>query len=146
MLLKHLTGCRQADLLALRRDAETPQRLVTREGKKRGRVRKFRWTWALRTVWRALLALDRVKNGNVKPTHIFVTSSGTPITQRGFKSAWQRAMAKWVADGNERFTEHDMRSRTANDAGTVGQAQEILGDGAAIRIYRRGAQKVRPLR
>ena len=146
VLLKHLTGCRQGDLLALMRDAGTSQRLVTKEGKKRGRVRKFRWTWALRTVWNALLAIKRVKDDKVAPAYVFITSDGSPITRFGFKSAWQRAMNKWVADGHERFTEHDIRSRTANDAGTVEDAQAILGDGAAIRVYRRGAQNVKPLR
>ena len=128
------------------RDAGTLQRLVTKEGKKRGRVRKYRWTWALRTVWSALLAVKRVKDDKVSPAYVFIISDGSPITKYGFKSAWQRAMNQWVADGHERFTEHDIRARTASDAGTVEEAQKILGDGAAIRAYRRGPQNVNPLR
>jgi integrase len=128
------------------RVAATDRRLVTHEGKKRGRVRKYRWTWVLRTVWNALLAVKRVKDDKVSPAYVFITSDGSPITKYGFKSAWQRAMNKWVADGHERFTEHDVRSRTANDAGELKDAQKILGDGAAIHVYRRGPQKVNPLR
>jgi hypothetical protein len=55
-------------------------------------------------------------------------------------------MNKWVADGHRRFTEHDIRARTANNAGTVEEAQKILGGGAAIRAYRREPQNVKPLR
>lgn len=55
-------------------------------------------------------------------------------------------MNKRVADGHERFNEYDVRARTANDAGKLKDAQKILGDGAAIHVYRRGPQKVNPLR
>ena len=43
----------------------------------------------------------------------------------GFNSIWQRRMAKWVDDGNERFTEHDIRKVPASATDTE-HAQQLL--------------------
>ena len=66
------------------REAGPLQRLVTKEGKKRGRVRKYCWTWALRTVWKALLAIKRVKDEKVSPGNSNPRQTGITIRSHGF--------------------------------------------------------------
>lgn len=147
ILLKHLTGHRQADLLRLTRDAGTDRGLVVVEGKRGGRKRTYRWTWALRTVWRQILSLPR-PGRPVASLCVFVNRAGEPMTKSGFRSAWARAMASWVAAGGERFTEHRIRARTAQDAPTLERAADLLGDNRATtaRVYRSGHWKGKPLR
>jgi integrase len=43
----------------------------------------------------------------------------------GFNSLWQRSMDKWVEDGHERFTEHDLRKVPASATDTS-HAQQLL--------------------
>jgi len=43
----------------------------------------------------------------------------------GFNSLWQRGMKKWVRDGHERFTEHDLRKVPASATDTI-HAQQLL--------------------
>lgn len=42
-------------------------------------------------------------------------SHGLPIKQNAFQSAWGRAMRKWVAEGKERFTFHDLKAAGYSD-------------------------------
>ena len=45
---------------------------------------------------------------------------------RGFNSIWTRRMAKWVEDGHEHFTEHDLRKTPASAAESSDRAQALL--------------------
>jgi len=139
VLLKYLTGLRQGDLLKLDSTAETARGLLVEIGKSRRRkVVEFRWTWALRSVVQHVHGLRE----GTEPRYF-------PVSAAGFKSAWRRAMAEWKGLGNEAFREHDIRAKTASDSRTLAEASERLGHdrtSTTQRHYRRGVQRVTPLR
>jgi integrase len=139
LLLKYLTGLRQGDMLKLDTTCETAKGLAVEIGKsQRRKVMEFQWTWALRSV--------------VQHIHMLKSSADTryfPLSASGFKSAWRRAMAQWKAAGNAPFWEHDIRAKTASDSRTLAEASERLGHdrtSTTKRHYRRGVQRVAPLR
>lgn len=150
LALKHLTGRRQGELLKLGLFSERHDGLAFRILKKR-RYRQLvvQWTPRLRIVWEWLKKISRPASS----TMIFSASKGKrrgqALSTRGFKSAWQRAMAVWISAGGEHFTEQDLRAAAATAAETDERARELL-DHESIRttrrVYRRGEQKVRPLR
>lgn len=148
ILLKYLTGLRQTNMLALRRQDVTGRGLVASIAKKRGKKQAiFQWTWALRTVVNWLLAQERREG--VASIYLFPTRDGSRYTAAGFKSAWQRSMAKWEAAGGERFWEHDIRAKAGSDSESTGAAQELLQHASRAvteKHYRRAPAKVRPLR
>lgn len=140
LLLKYLTGLRQGDMLKLNPTCETDKGLVVPMGKsKRRKVLQFDWKWGLRRVVQHIHALNR----EATDTRYF------PLSAAGFKSAWRRAMAQWKAAGNVPFWEHDIRAKTASDSRTLAEAAERLGHdrtSTTQRHYRRGVQRVTPLR
>jgi hypothetical protein len=146
LALKLLTGRRQGELLKLTRFSEKPSGIAFRILKKRKeRELIVQWTPRLRRVWKWLLALPRPSD---KP-HIFIGERGKPVNARSLKSVWQRAMARWKADGNTRFWEHDLRAFTAGAAESDERARELLDHGSLAttrKSYRRTTAKVRPLR
>ncbi|HEX6829219.1 MAG TPA: tyrosine-type recombinase/integrase, partial [Burkholderiales bacterium] len=121
VLLKYLTGLRQGDMIALTRRAITPGRLVV-ETSKTGKVLRFKWSWALRIVINATLALQ-----DPPRLVLFPSRFGTTLSPRGFKTAWSRAMRGYVEAGGAHFREHDIRAKNASDSATIGEAQERLG-------------------
>lgn len=147
--LKFLTGRRQGELLKLGLFSERPAGIAFRILKKR-RYREVivRWSPRLRIVWAWLKALPKPASS----TMIFPASRGARrgqgLTARGFKSAWQRAQAKWEAAGNLGFWEHDIRAASATAAESDERARELLDHGSVrvTRKYRRGTGKVSPLR
>jgi integrase len=161
VLLKYLIGLRQSDMLKLTQHHLTSRgieavigKTLTRSGKKI----RFRWTWALRIVVKAILGLPRWTEAQRKkkrkhplPTSIYLfnTDENTPLTNQGFKSQWARSQAKFAAAGHTRFWEHDIRAKTGSDSKSDQAAQELLGHDQASttkRHYRRGISKVSPLR
>lgn len=149
MALKHLTGRRQGELLKLGLFSERTSGIAFRILKKR-RYRELivEWSPRLRRVWAWLKALPRPASS----TMMFPASKGTRrgqgLTSRGFKSAWQRAQAKWEGAGNVGFWEHDLRAASATASVSDEAARELL-DHDSVRVtrkYRRGTGKVRPLR
>jgi hypothetical protein len=150
MALKHLAGRRQGELLKLGLFSERHDGIAfTILKKRRYRQLVVRWTPRLRAVWEWLKRLPRPASS----TMIFSATKGgrrgQGLTTRGFKSAWQRAMAKWEGIGGTHFTEQDLRAASATAAESDERARELL-DHETIRttrrVYRRGEQKVRPLR
>jgi integrase len=151
-LLKLLTGLRQSDLLQLGQMNVDELRGLLRVnvGKTRGnkvKVMEFRLTWALRAVLRAAAALPRPKT----QTLFFISqrgkTRGQALSQRGFKSAWQRAQMAWAAAGGAPFVEHDLRASAAQEASK--RAADLLGhdsDRPTKKHYLRGARRVTPLR
>lgn len=149
LALKYLTGRRQGELLKLglfsERDAGIAFRILK---KRRYRELIVEWTPRLRRVWKWLKALPRPGGSTV----IFPASKGKRLGQalssRGFKSAWQRAQAAWITAGNEGFWEHDIRAATATAAKSDEAARELLDhdDVGTTKSYRRGEQRVKPLR
>jgi len=148
LLFKRLTGMRQGDILALRRDALTGKGIEYTESKGKrhaGARRLIRWSWALRTTTAAALRL----HGDVAKLPLFPAEHGGQFTRYGFRTAWARAMKRYVAAGGERFTEHDIRAKAGSDAGDDARAQELLGHKSVSttrRVYRRGQVKVDPAR
>lgn len=142
MTLKYLVGRRQAELLKLNKFAGGRDGIAFSIVKKRRqRTLIVKWSPRLRKVWSWLLALER-------PEHtawIFWSTKGKrrgeALKKSGFKSAWQRAQAKWIAEGNEAFWEHDIRAATAT-AMESDQAAQLLLDHEDVRVtrkrYRRG--------
>jgi len=85
----------------------------------------------------------------IRGLHLFCTRTGQPYSTSGFDSIWQRAMAGSLASGvlKERFTEHDIRGKTATD--DPERAQRRLGDKTRAMTDRyikvRTVERVRPL-
>lgn len=91
----------------------------------------------------------------VQSFYLFASSMGQPlITDQGitsnFDSQWQRTMKKALATTSlaERFTEHDLKAKTASDAENAEQASKLLqhhNTSTTKRIYRRKPESVVPL-
>ena len=91
----------------------------------------------------------------VQSFYLFASSMGQPlITDQGitsnFDSQWQRTMKKALATTSlaERFTEHDLKAKTASDAENAEQASKLLQHHNTLttkRIYRRKPEPVVPL-
>lgn len=147
MALKYLTGRRQGEMLKLGLFSEQPAGIAFRVLKKRKpRELVVQWTPRLRKVWNWLKALPRPAN-SVMLFH--GEREHKPVTARGLKSVWQRAMTKWEEAGNQRFWEHDIRAATATASKSDEAARELLDHEnvrTTRRSYRRGVPKVRPLR
>lgn len=121
---KYLTGMRKGDILKLRLDALTDEGIAVTQSKTGGKL-IYLWDADLRTI------VDRIKamRRRIRGLHLFCTRSGQPYSASGFDSIWQRAMQKATdkATGvlKERFTEHDIRAKTATDDPL--NAQQRLG-------------------
>lgn len=163
ILLKYLCGRRQGELLKLGLYSVGPAGLTFSILKKR-KVRELviEWTPRLRRVVDFILTQLRrppAPSGQIISLHdakehrrqaLFYGERGRPMTKRGFKSAWQRAMAHWQADGYERFWEHDIRAATGTAAASDQRAQELL-DHEDVRTTRRSyrrarLQRIKPLK
>ena len=75
----------------------------------------------------------RAKHLKIGSLHLFATRQGKPYydgeNNSAFKSMWQRAMKKALEDTEleEKFTEHDLCSKTASDVETVEEAARLRG-------------------
>lgn len=85
------TGIRLGDLCRLSDENRTPEGFAFEQGKT-GRRMLFEWT-------------DDLRRCAKRP----------PVSYEGFKTAWQRLMAKAVKDGVTRFTFHDLRAKAGSD-------------------------------
>lgn len=157
IILKHLIGLRQGDMLRLTRHSITDRGIEVTLSKT-GKKMRFRWTWALRIVVKAILALPEWRESQRKKPrkhplpaaiHLFTTKDNTPLTTRGFKSAWARAQKEFGDAGHPRFWENDIRAKAGSDSQSDAAAQELLGHtnvSTTKRHYRRGVSNVKPLR
>ena len=156
MRIKLLTGLARSDLLRivmadLKDDGIHTQRHKTRETT--GKRTIYEWTDELR----AAVAMAK----EARPVHIspflFCNRDGagyfdeTTGTANGWDSMWQRFMDRVLKETKvtERFTEHDLRAKCASDAETLDHARALLAHAdsrTTDRIYRRKAERVRPLR
>lgn len=156
MRIKLLTGLRGGDLLRIQiSDLKddgihiTPHKTANITGK----AVIYEWSPELR---------DAVEMAKVaRPVHIapwlFCTRRGERYLNEetgkapGWKSMWQRYMARVIKETKvtEHFTEHDLRAKCASDATTLEHARSLLSHADAStteRIYRRKAERVKPLR
>lgn len=93
---------------------------------------KFGETTELKELIDAVMAW-RAKHLKIGSLHLFATSQGKPyydsLNNSAFKSMWQRAMKKALDQTKleEKFTEHDLCSKTASDVETLEQAAKLRG-------------------
>lgn len=95
-------------------------------------------------------AIDQAKaiKRKVGTFYLFASKFGTAYTSKGFRSIWGRRMRKFGDDGNQRFTEHDIRAKTASETDAV-HANEMMQHNSiefTKRIYMRKLNVVQPLR
>ena len=81
--------------------------------------------------------------------HLFCTRHGMPYTVSGFSSIWQRKMKSALAENvlQERFTDHDLRRKTASDLADAEHAMKLLGHAdvkVTLRHYRVKPEVVEP--
>lgn len=157
MRIKLLTGISKGDLLRLRPkedfkdDGIHIQRRKT--AKTTGKRTIYEWTPELKAA-----VQDALES---RPVHIapwlFCNKLGECYfddekeTASGWDSMWQRFMTRVLEETKvkERFTEHDLRAKCASDAESLEHARALLShaDGRLTeRVYRRKAEKVKPLR
>lgn len=148
--LKRLTGLSKADLLAMRMDQITSDGISYTRSKTEGRGAKRKLIERTPELTVALDACIKLR-GRVSGMTLFCTRDGQPYRKEdgktsGFDSIWQRTMAKAVADGIPRFTEHDLRAKVASET-DLEHAQELLdhtNPAITNRVYRRAPVKVQP--
>lgn len=159
--LKVLTGMDKAMMLALTVRDLRPDGLATVRRKNDSLPKLYPWDedGQLRA------ALDAIQDYNqrmgVQSVYLFHTRTGQPYLPQiggrlfdddgrafgkphGFNSIWQRCMARWVGDGNERFTEHDLRKVPASAVSTE-HAQQLLdhhSPATTRRVYQVGERVV----
>lgn len=144
MDLALLTGQRQGDILRLKwsqvdREAGRIRVRQTKTGKRLG----VRITPAVAEI------LDRCAALGPAGETVIRKRCGGSYTSEGFRAIWQRYMRRWVAAGNERFTFHDLRAKSASDSETIDAAYQRLGHTSMSmtrRAYDRGERLVDPLR
>ena len=148
MDFKVLTGLRQTTILTLMRGALRDEGIYFHASKNK-EERIIEWTPLLRQATKAVLELQS-ESRRVQSMHLFATRKGTPYTPDGFRSIWQRAMAKALKEGavKKRFQERDIRAKTGSDATSDLHAQELLAHlnlNTTKRHYRRKVPVVKPL-
>jgi len=144
MDLARLTGQRREDLLSLRRDQLTEHGIIFRQGKTGAGV-LVEWTPALREV------IERsAKMAPQIPRDYIIRrpSDGQRYTPAGFAAMWQRLMSRYVAQGGQRFTFHDLRAKAASDKASIEEAANLLGHSSTEttkRVYKRTLTRARPV-
>lgn len=153
--VKLLTGRRRIELLRLKvSDCEVdgPIFELAKQRQSNLKVVLFEWSDALRE------AIEEAKEARPVDIsqYIFCDRRGRPYLKEdgqvsdGWDSMWQRFMDRVLADTEvkDRFTEHDLRRKTGNDAESLARAQELLqhlSSATTRRVYRPRA-RVKPLR
>lgn len=156
MDLALLTGQRQGDLvdlkwsqvkaLGLKRDK---WRLELQQGKT-GKKLSIEITPALEAVLKRCRQ-HRVGKKNVWIPGEFVlqTRHDEGYTHDGFRAMWQRWQRVYARRGGKRFHFHDLRAKSASDAGSIEDAYARLGHisiAMTRRVYDRGVRHVKPLK
>lgn len=145
MDFKYATALRRCDILRIRLDQLKDDGIHLTVSKTNKRT-VIEWTDNLHIAVDAVRAL-RTRIGSL---YLFSTRKGLPYTDDGFSSIWQRKMRKALEEGVllERFTDHDIRAKTASDT-NLEHAQSLLGHASATitnKVYRnRKAAHVVPL-
>lgn len=125
IVLKLLTGLSKQDMLCLSREDIQTDGLHAYRRKTNTRPKVYEWDdeGLLR---RAINNVYAAHKGHVGNARLFHTRDGKPyyfVDENGhalskptsFDSMWQRLMTKWVESGGQRFTEHDIRAKSASD-------------------------------
>ena len=151
---KLLTGLRQQDILSLRIESlkedgihVTP--LKTKKTSNRSNI--IEWSDDLKASVEALLNLRKV---DISP-YLVCKQNGEsyynperPQAASGWKTIWRRYMGRVLKETRlkERFTEHDLRAKTASDLEDCHHAQKLLAhtNARTTQKYIRKPVKVRP--
>jgi integrase len=154
--MKLLTGLRRGDLLRLAIDA-------LREDGIHVLPRKTAHTTGKRIIieWSPELSAAVQMAKDARPIdigkYLFCNRRGECYfhdekdTASGWNTMWQRFMKRVLDETkvSERFTEHDIRAKSASDADSLKHAQKLLTHADSKitdRVYRRKPEKVKPLR
>lgn len=153
--IKLLTGLRRGDLLRLKMDwlkedgiHVEPRKTAQTTGKRL----IIEWSPALED---AVAMAKDARPVDIGP-YLFCNGDGecyyhpTKDTASGWNTMWRRFMKRVMDEAKvERFTEHDIRAKSASDAETLEHAQKLLAHAdprITDRVYRRKPEKVKPLR
>ena len=150
--LKILTGLRKQDLLSMKVSQFTEVGIEV-DLIKTGDEITIDWTPNLRAAVDYALS---VRPFDIVP-HVFCNRDGRSYYNSdkayacsGFDSIWGRYMDRVIEDTDleERFTEHDLRAKTASDLEDIAHAQKLLAHSSVemTRKYIRKRQRVRPAR
>ena len=147
--LKQLIGLRCTDMLKLKRADMLEEGLYSGTGKTKVEL-LITWTDELHEAVAFAESVRPVEDTDL----IFCTRNGssyaTPNRKNsGFKSLWQRSMAKALKETKleKKFTEKDIRAKTASDMDSTEDAQKLLGHTnpeTTRRHYRLKPEKVAP--
>lgn len=143
MGFKLLTGLRKSDILNMMRSQIQSDGIHVQTGKT-GKKMIIERSPALDA---AIARINKLRK--VTSVYLFSTKKGGKYTVDGFSAIWKRKMVKALDEGiiQERFTEHDLRAKTASDT-DLKHASELLTHSdqkTTLKHYRRKAEKVRPL-
>jgi len=145
MGFKYVTGFRQGDILAIRRDQLKDDGIHITIGKS-GKKRIMEWSDALHAAVDTIGQLKRPVRG----LYLFCTRTGQPYTGNGFRSIWQRKMRSALETGvlKDRFREHDIRAKSASDTDREHAIELMTHQDGRItdKYYRRKPEIMRPLR
>ncbi|MFM0155690.1 integrase [Paraburkholderia sediminicola] len=155
--IKRITGMARGDLLRLRPSIDFGDEGIQiqrhKTAKKTGKRTLYLWTDELRGAVADAIAARPVDISpwlfcNLRGECYFDEETGRA---GGWESLWRNFMARVLKETKvtERFTEHDIRAKTASDADTLEHAQALLSHAdsrTTKRIYRRKAERVKPLR
>jgi len=157
MELKLLTGLRPGDVLGLTRKNLNDEGILVTPSKPRrarfdgsvsvGKSLLIEWSPDLRQA-----ADDALKLPPRFRQAIICNRAGRNYTVSGFNSIWYRHMRKAVADPNNALTEpfqfRDLRAKSATDDSPEAATARLQHSDPKLtaRVYRRGVDRVRPLR
>ncbi len=143
MHFKYLTGLRKCDILNMKRDQIKPDGIHVQTSKTSKKIIIER-TPALNAAIKRIGKLRKFTS-----IYLISTRNGGGYTVSGFTAIWQRKMVKAMEKGilAERFTEHDLRAKTASDTDLKHAAALLTHDDIKTtqKHYRRKAEIVRPL-
>jgi integrase len=154
--MKLLTGLRRGDLLRLTMDAlreDGIHVLPRKTAHTTGKRIIIEWSPELEAAVKMAKEARPIDLGR----YLFCNRRGECYfdeekdTASGWNSMWQRFMDRVLTETKvkERFTEHDIRAKSASDAETLEHAQRLLAHADSKitdRVYRRKPERVKPLR
>ena len=154
MQLALLTGQRQGDIISFKwadiREATIDGRTFNELNLHQSKTGK---RLAIEVTPELEAILDRcwqIKGGgHAGSEYVLPTRTGKPYTSEGFRACWQRTINSYCRRGGERFHFHDIRALAATKCPTLEMAQQLLGHTSSAmtrRVYRRGVERVKPLR
>jgi integrase len=99
-----LTGRRRAEIRELRAEQVVEDGVTVADSKNKRRRYLIRWSPLLRRV------VEESAKVRPRSEHVFPTRTGSPYTDSGFKTEWNKLMRGYLAKHGDRFTAHDLRA------------------------------------